>query len=872
MADTNLKLIIEASVGQAKTAVKDLQSQLDTFSDTAQKTNKELKTQKADLGALQSVYTKTAAVAGALTVAGVGLITMFAKQAAQAESTKTSFSAMLGSVEKGEKLFKDLANFAKTTPFEFPELQESTKRLLAYGIAQEEVIKTLGTLGDIASGVGMEKMPQLITAFGQVRAATVLTGMELRQLTETGVPIIEELAKVTGYSAKQITSDTKSLGISFETVKQALENMTNEGGKFHNMMMMQSQTLSGMWSNFKDALGLTIAEIGTALLPMLKQLLGFVLSVVNGLQQFAQANPEIMKVIGVLTVMGTVVAGLITGYALFAKLLISTVVPALTGTNIAVSTLNKQILALFAPIIPAITPIIIALGALYLAWRTNFLFIRDIVDNAVKFIRLSFAIISTALSATMSVVKMFSWIFSDAMDRMASDADLRAGEAEGYLQRFTTSLSSMAGVIKVLLAEDLNSAWAAVPNGARQHMYEALYVIQDVSNMARRAINLLIQALFSIIPGFAFLPKELKSKVMPQLDILTDWAETTQMELMKLPPALEEIEDGLGGGGGGGGLSGAVKDTAKDFAKFAKDIERQAESISKKYADLKKDIQELKKATAEELGSNRMNLAESFVEAEERMKELKQERRDLEKDLANEENEDQRKRLQEELDEVKDKLRQEANALEAVSGIKGEISKELSEARKIAAMSELERAVYFYEQEKKKIQEVHNDKLAKIKEELEEVKKQREEMVALVEGKNAELKKLYADDTHYYAKELDAQVLLLEQTKREMIEMYNEIAMAKANALGGKANLVTPKVSGRRATGGYVAGGSTYMVGERGAELFTPQRSGYILPNNQVGGGSIIINFNGDVLDADELARRLNDLTVQDLKLSNRFV
>jgi hypothetical protein len=46
-------------------------------------------------------------------------------------------------------------------------------------------------------------------------------------------------------------------------------------------------------------------------------------------------------------------------------------------------------------------------------------------------------------------------------------------------------------------------------------------------------------------------------------------------------------------------------------------------------------------------------------------------------------------------------------------------------------------------------------------------------------------------------------------------------------------------VSGFRADGGPVGGGKTYVVGERGPELFTPDRSGYIIPNgaNDNGGG-----------------------------------
>jgi hypothetical protein len=42
---------------------------------------------------------------------------------------------------------------------------------------------------------------------------------------------------------------------------------------------------------------------------------------------------------------------------------------------------------------------------------------------------------------------------------------------------------------------------------------------------------------------------------------------------------------------------------------------------------------------------------------------------------------------------------------------------------------------------------------------------------------------------------------------------------------------------GGKAAGGPVTGGTTYLVGERGPELFTPKQRGTIIPNNALGGG-----------------------------------
>ena len=49
--------------------------------------------------------------------------------------------------------------------------------------------------------------------------------------------------------------------------------------------------------------------------------------------------------------------------------------------------------------------------------------------------------------------------------------------------------------------------------------------------------------------------------------------------------------------------------------------------------------------------------------------------------------------------------------------------------------------------------------------------------------------------------------------------------------------------AGRRASGGPVAGGSSYLVGEMGPELFTPAAGGgHITPNKSLGGSNITIN------------------------------
>lgn len=216
---------------------------------------------------------KSARLVGlAVAAAGTFIATKFVKIAGDFEQFNIAFETMLGSAERARDLLKDITEFAAKTPFELPELIEGSKRLLAYGFAGDQVIDTMETLGNITAGVGREKMPQLILALGQVRAATRLRGQELRQFTEAGVPLLEELAKVTGRAESEITDMISRGEVSFDLTYRALKRLTQDGGRFANLMVKQSKTLFGVFSNIKDVLTILSRDVGNELLPVIKEL------------------------------------------------------------------------------------------------------------------------------------------------------------------------------------------------------------------------------------------------------------------------------------------------------------------------------------------------------------------------------------------------------------------------------------------------------------------------------------------------------------------------------------------------------------------------------------------------------------------------
>ena len=221
-------------------------------------------------------------LAGSAAIAGV------VREGAKLEQVEVAFETMLGSAEKSKEILDDLFQFARTTPFTIPGILDGSKRLLAMGIEADRLIDTMTILGNITAGVGTEKMPQLILAFGQVKAATKLRGQELRQFTEAGVPLLAELSKVSGKTVGEMQALVSKGEVSFEDVRKALENLTTGSGRFANLMEKQSKTFFGILSNIQDFVILLAQGIGKELLPQAK-------AIANQFLVLLETNRELIK-------------------------------------------------------------------------------------------------------------------------------------------------------------------------------------------------------------------------------------------------------------------------------------------------------------------------------------------------------------------------------------------------------------------------------------------------------------------------------------------------------------------------------------------------------------------------------------------------
>jgi hypothetical protein len=233
----------------------------DTHNAAMKRTNTTMSSQSRIAGELKnqianvySIYTLERFVRGLYTIGGE-----FQKQ-------RIALTSILGDSMKAETIFNRIKDLAVVSPFQFKELASYAKQLSAYSIPYEELYDTTKRLADISAGVGVD-MGRIILAYGQVRSAAFLRGQELRQFTEAGIPLVDELAKrftkLTGVvtSAGDVFDKISRKEVSFGMVKDVLWELTDEGGKFYNMQEALAESLAGKWSNLQDAWDVMMADI-----------------------------------------------------------------------------------------------------------------------------------------------------------------------------------------------------------------------------------------------------------------------------------------------------------------------------------------------------------------------------------------------------------------------------------------------------------------------------------------------------------------------------------------------------------------------------------------------------------------------------------
>lgn len=191
------------------------------------------------------------------------------------ENQKIAMASILQDEGKATTIFNQIKKLAVASPFGVMDLNQYAKQLSAYSIPYNELYDTMKRLADISAGVGVD-MGRIILAYGQIKAAKFLKGTELRQLTDANIPMVDKLAerfsKLEGriVSAGEVLDMISKKKVTFEDVKDVLWELTDDGGMFHNMQEVLSESVKSKWKNLADAIDIMLGDIAESMGSTLK--------------------------------------------------------------------------------------------------------------------------------------------------------------------------------------------------------------------------------------------------------------------------------------------------------------------------------------------------------------------------------------------------------------------------------------------------------------------------------------------------------------------------------------------------------------------------------------------------------------------------
>jgi tape measure domain-containing protein len=132
---------------------------------------------------------------------------------------------MLGSAEQAKSMMAQITQFAAETNFETPELADASKSLVAFGVAQQQVIPTMRMLGDISAGLN-QPIGELAQLFGKAKVQGRLFAEDINQFQGRGIPLVQQLAKNFGVAEGEIRGMVAEGKVGFPQLVAALAEMT----------------------------------------------------------------------------------------------------------------------------------------------------------------------------------------------------------------------------------------------------------------------------------------------------------------------------------------------------------------------------------------------------------------------------------------------------------------------------------------------------------------------------------------------------------------------------------------------------------------------------------------------------------------------
>lgn len=278
-------------------------------------------------------------------LAATGVIGLGVKIASDMQQARIGFTAMLGSAQEADRFLRELADFAARTPFELQGVIEGSQRLLAMGVAAEDVLPVMEAVGNsvAAVGGGAFEIQRVTLALGQMMATGRVLGQDLRQLQQVGIQTADILAEATGTSVAEAQRLQQQGLIRSKDFIDAFVRFTEE--RLGDMAEAQSKSLVGLISTFKDEVRLRLADVASPLVA-----------------SFSEAIPKLQEV--TLQLLDTIGPAMAEAVSLIADTLLE-LIPIATPILEALTEALADLLIGLRPLFQGLVPIVVQLSTAF---------------------------------------------------------------------------------------------------------------------------------------------------------------------------------------------------------------------------------------------------------------------------------------------------------------------------------------------------------------------------------------------------------------------------------------------------------------------------------------------------------------------------
>jgi len=421
-------------------------------------------------------FTRAAAEMGAATTLNTN------EAGKQLAKLSTALGEPIGEVRTLGDAVNELSNnFAANSQEIVDSAKRSGQSLQALGLETDQILGLSAAINEVApssskAATMMRKLgnammdPDNVATFAEALGMTEQQFIKMREENpqkamkqlgeamasggESSRLLSEQLTKRQVRAFRRVGSQADKLSKTQQTANKAM----SEGGSLAQENATDTASLAGQMDILQSRLTTAAQKIGEQLLPALIKIIDAVMPVLDA---FLKLNDATNGMAGVAVLLGTALSGLAITIAAIAPVITGTLIPAFTTaagfvTSTLIPALGSVVAVLGGPLTVAILAIVAVVGGLYLAWKTNFLGMRDIINDVVGQVVDAFNFVKKVLSQVfekyaMPLIKRLQKLWKQNFQDIANEAKktmkFLGGIVKGGLNVVLSIFKTVGGLI-----------------------------------------------------------------------------------------------------------------------------------------------------------------------------------------------------------------------------------------------------------------------------------------------------------------------------------------------------------------------------------------------------------------------------------------